>query len=114
MNKLVTNGLGIVTASTALSVLIGSSTAANAAAVAVPKVTFPPLPYEYNSLAPFISEKTLFYHHDKHHAKYVETTLNLIKDTDNVNEDLVTIMKRSKGKNPVLFNNAAQVRITIV
>ena len=31
----------------------------------------PPLPYDYNALAPSISEEVLRLHHDKHHAAYV-------------------------------------------
>lgn len=42
-------------------------------------VTLPPLPYSYNALEPHISEKTLHFHHDKHHAKYVDTTNKLSK-----------------------------------
>jgi len=33
--------------------------------------TLPKLPYDYNALAPYISEEQLKLHHDKHHAKYV-------------------------------------------
>lgn len=32
----------------------------------------PPLPYDYNALEPFLSEKLMRLHHDKHHAAYVE------------------------------------------
>ncbi len=32
----------------------------------------PPLPYEYNALEPFVDEKTMRIHHDKHHAAYVK------------------------------------------
>jgi superoxide dismutase, Fe-Mn family len=35
----------------------------------------PPLPYAYNALEPFLDEKTLHLHHDKHHQAYV-TGLN--------------------------------------
>lgn len=31
----------------------------------------PPLPYEYNALEPYLNEETLRFHHDKHHAAYV-------------------------------------------
>lgn len=31
----------------------------------------PPLPYDYDALAPFMSRETLEYHHDKHHQAYV-------------------------------------------
>ena len=33
--------------------------------------TLPKLPYEYNALAPYISEQQLKLHHDKHHQTYV-------------------------------------------
>jgi Fe-Mn family superoxide dismutase len=33
--------------------------------------TLPPLPYKYDALAPFISEKVMTLHHDKHHQAYV-------------------------------------------
>jgi len=33
--------------------------------------TLPKLPYDYNALAPFISEQQLKLHHDKHHQAYV-------------------------------------------
>jgi Fe-Mn family superoxide dismutase len=32
----------------------------------------PPLPYDYNALEPFLSERLMRLHHDKHHAAYVE------------------------------------------
>lgn len=32
----------------------------------------PPLPYPYNALEPYIDEKTMRLHHDKHHLAYVE------------------------------------------
>jgi Fe-Mn family superoxide dismutase len=34
--------------------------------------TLPPLPYGYNALVPVISETTMYAHHDKHHATYVD------------------------------------------
>jgi len=66
------------------------------------------LPYDYTSLEPYISSKTMKYHHDKHYSKYVATTNQLIANTELANSDLITIMKKSHGKNPILFNNAAQ------
>ncbi|MFH1327126.1 MAG: superoxide dismutase [archaeon] len=32
----------------------------------------PPLPYEYNSLEPYIDEQTMKIHHDKHHQTYTD------------------------------------------
>ncbi|MDQ0089208.1 Fe-Mn family superoxide dismutase [Paenibacillus anaericanus] len=34
--------------------------------------TLPPLPYAYNALEPYIDEKTMRIHHDKHHKAYVD------------------------------------------
>jgi len=36
------------------------------------KFELPELPYDYDSLEPFIDEETLHFHHDKHHATYAE------------------------------------------
>ncbi|MFM7476417.1 MAG: superoxide dismutase [Fe], partial [Microcystis aeruginosa] len=33
--------------------------------------TLPPLPYDYTALEPCITKSTLEFHHDKHHAAYV-------------------------------------------
>ncbi len=37
----------------------------------VKSFTLPKLPYDYNALAPYISEQQLKLHHDKHHQAYV-------------------------------------------
>lgn len=34
--------------------------------------TLPELPYAYDALEPFIDEATMHFHHDKHHAAYVD------------------------------------------
>jgi len=41
-------------------------------------IDLPPLPYEYTALEPYIGEKTLRIHHDKHHAKYVTVANALV------------------------------------
>lgn len=66
----------------------------------------PKLPYGYDALEPAISKRTLEFHHDKHHASYVEKTNNLIKGTKFENADLETIIKLADG---AIFNNGAQV-----
>ncbi|MFP4023128.1 MAG: superoxide dismutase [Thiohalospira sp.] len=66
----------------------------------------PQLPYKYNALEPVISKQTLKFHHDKHHAAYVNNLNNLIKGTEFENADIVEIIMKSKGG---IFNNAAQV-----
>ncbi|MDD2549686.1 MAG: superoxide dismutase [Bacteroidales bacterium] len=66
----------------------------------------PELNYAKGALAPNISEKTLDFHHGKHHQAYVNNLNNLIKGTRFENADLETIVKESDGG---IFNNGAQV-----
>lgn len=40
----------------------------------------PPLPYEYDALEPFIDEKTMHLHHDRHLQTYVDNLNNVLKD----------------------------------
>ncbi len=65
----------------------------------------PNLPYAYDALAPSISKETLEFHHDKHHAAYVNKLNELIKGTPQEKESLEQIIKNSSG---VLFNQAGQ------
>jgi len=70
-----------------------------------------PLPYAKNALEPYMSARTLEFHHDKHHKKYVETLNKLTAGTpfdkaglEDVIEDTFEDEKQTK-----IFNNAAQV-----
>ena len=65
----------------------------------------PELPYDLNSLAPFISAETLEYHWGKHHRKYVETLNELISGTVHEARSLEDLLHESSG---AVFNNAAQ------
>lgn len=49
--------------------------------------TVPPLPYTYNALEPYIDEKTMMIHHDKHHAAYVKN----LNDALSGNEKLLSM-----------------------
>lgn len=68
-----------------------------------------PLPYAENALAPYISAETLSYHHGKHVATYIKNLNDLITDTEYADMPLNDIVKASVGKDPKVFNNAAQV-----
>jgi Fe-Mn family superoxide dismutase len=68
------------------------------------------LPYAYDALDPYISAKTLEFHHDKHHAAYVTNYNNLTKETDLADKPIEEVIKAtyndsSKGG---IFNNGAQ------
>jgi superoxide dismutase, Fe-Mn family len=71
----------------------------------------PPLPYAKNALEPHISERTLDFHHGRHHQAYVTNLNNLVKDQPLERQSLEEIIKathRDSSKTGV-FNNAAQV-----
>ena len=72
--------------------------------------TLPNLPYAYDALSPTMSDKTLHHHHDKHHAKYVDTTNALLKDkAEYATSSLEDVIAQAReAKDVKLFNNAAQ------
>lgn len=76
------------------------------------KYELPVLSYEYNALEPYISEEIMKLHHDKHHAAYVnnlnaavekhpdlfdKTAEDLLKDLNNIPEDIRTAVKNNGG-----------------
>ncbi|MCG2759423.1 MAG: superoxide dismutase [Desulfobacteraceae bacterium] len=74
-------------------------------------ISLPVLPYEKNTLAPYISQQTIEYHYGKHHNAYVTNTNKLIEGTDLSNQDLENIIKKTSKDTSMssIFNNAAQV-----
>ncbi len=74
-------------------------------------ISLPELPYGKNALSPYISAETLNFHHDKHHAGYVEKLNGLIAGTDLAGESLENIIRKTAGdaSKSAIFNNAAQV-----
>jgi superoxide dismutase, Fe-Mn family len=70
----------------------------------------PPLPYPKDALEPFMSARTLEFHHDMHHKTYVETLNKLVEGTPEAGqslEELIVATHHDDAKTPV-FNNAAQ------
>jgi Fe-Mn family superoxide dismutase len=72
-------------------------------------ITLPELPYAYDALSPTVSAETMRTHHDKHHAKYVETANKLVAENGlegrSVEDVIAEAERRGLAK---LFNNAAQ------
>jgi len=69
-----------------------------------------PLPYDYTALEPHISKSTLEFHHDKHHAAYVNNFNKAIEGTEwdaQPIEAVITAIAGDAAKAGV-FNNAAQ------
>lgn len=72
--------------------------------------TLPSLPYAYDALEPYISKSTLEFHHDKHHAAYVNKFNDAVEGTDLDSKPLEDVIRAIAG-NPDkqgIFNNGAQ------
>lgn len=63
------------------------------------------LPYAHDALAPYFSEETLRYHHDKHYAGYVAKLNELTAGTLFADETLENLVLIADG---AVYNNAAQ------
>jgi Fe-Mn family superoxide dismutase len=69
------------------------------------------LPFSLTDLEPYISAKTLEFHHGKHHQAYIDNLNKLVAGTPLEKDSLVGILLKSytrEGKEGI-FNNAAQV-----
>lgn len=66
----------------------------------------PPLPYSRDALAPLMSDETLYLHHGKHHATYIEKLNALVERSELSSEPrLSNIVRKAHGG---IFNNGAQ------
>jgi len=74
-------------------------------------IKLPKLPYDFTSLEPHISARTLEIHYSKHQNAYVNNLNKLIAGTDLENRNLTEIIEKSNDRNELagVFNNAAQV-----
>jgi Fe-Mn family superoxide dismutase len=70
----------------------------------------PDLPYDYNALEPHISAQTLQFHHDKHHAKYVNNFNSITEGTEFADKPIEDVIKATYNneQHTKLFNMAAQ------
>jgi Fe-Mn family superoxide dismutase len=72
-------------------------------------IKLPDLPYAYESLEPTISSQTMHVHHDKHHAKYVDTVNQLIEELGLGDKSLEEIIAEGEARqHKKLVNNAGQ------
>ena len=68
----------------------------------------PDLPYPYEALEPVVSARTLHFHHDKHHAAYVNA-LNGFAASLRAGASLEEVVREVEGgADRRVFNNAAQ------
>ena len=71
--------------------------------------SLPPLPWSEDALAPVVSAKTIGLHYGKHHRTYVNKLNELVAGTPLADMPLERVIAESaNGKNPKVFNNAAQ------
>ena len=71
----------------------------------------PPLPYPNDALEPYVSAKTLEFHHGKHHKTYVDTLNRLVEGKPEEKQSLEEIIAATHhdDSKTTMFNNAAQV-----
>ena len=68
-------------------------------------IPFPKLKYPLSALEPFISERTMDFHYNRHFLTYVNTANALISQTSYQEKSLRDIVSTSVGP---IYNNAAQ------
>lgn len=73
--------------------------------------TLSPLPYARNALEPYLSEKAIDLHYNKHHQGYVDNLNRLTINTDMASLPIEKIIQKTSGNadKKSIFNNAAQV-----
>ncbi|RAK59019.1 superoxide dismutase [Fe] [Phenylobacterium hankyongense] len=72
-------------------------------------IRLPELPYAYEALQPTISSETMHTHHDKHHAKYVETVNQVVGELGLDGKSLEDILAEAERRSHTkLINNAGQ------
>lgn len=67
-------------------------------------VEFPPLPYSYDALEPYIDAKTMELHYDKHHRAYYTNFVNAVKGNPLENQAIEEIFE-TVSKHPDAVRN---------
>lgn len=67
--------------------------------------TVPELPYAYNALEPYIDERTMQIHHDKHHAAYVKNLNDALTTQDSIEDVLKNLPKLPESIRTKVRNN---------
>jgi len=65
------------------------------------------LAFSRQELAPYMSEKTLFFHYDKHYLGYINKVKKLVRNTELEGKTIYEILESTK--NPMVIKNANQV-----
>ena len=73
---------------------------------AIPAWIFPPLPFAYDALEPYIDARTMEIHYDKHHRAYFNNFVNAIKGTPMESMEIEDIFKNISTHGDVIRNNS--------
>ena len=71
----------------------------------VPAAEFPPLPFAYNALEPYIDARTMEIHYDKHHRAYYTNFMSAVKGTPLEGKPLSDIFKTMSKQTDAVRNN---------
>ena len=66
------------------------------------------LPFANDALEPYLSAKTMMFHHDKHYTKYIENLNVQLEKSAEIHGSLEEVMKSSHLVSDEIFHNAAQ------
>lgn len=69
------------------------------------------LPFSFKALEPYISQKTLEFHHGKHHQAYIDNLNKLIEGTSfsNLSLEEIILQSHNQAEFKGIYNNAGQV-----
>ena len=69
----------------------------------------PDLPFPQDALEPYISARTMDFHHGKHHAAYIKKTNAMAEEKGLTGRSLSDVIQAGRDRNDLgLFNNSAQ------
>jgi Fe-Mn family superoxide dismutase len=71
----------------------------------VPSTEFPPLPFAYNSLEPYIDARTMEIHYDKHHRAYYTNFMSAVKGTALEGKTISDIFSTMSKQTDAVRNN---------
>ncbi len=71
----------------------------------VPPAEFPPLPFAYDALEPYIDARTMEIHYDKHHRAYYTNFMSAVKGTPLEGKPLSDIFKTMSKQTDAVRNN---------
>lgn len=100
--------VGLVTAAAYISPKVLGNTQSNVKVTdieGVPPAEFPPLPFAYNALEPYIDERTMEIHYDKHHRAYYTNFMSAVKGTPLEGKPLSDIFKTMSKQTDAVRNN---------